>query len=978
MMESDVRERTENNPPKSVSSEKPDMPADGTVDAPNPVLCPFVCGLCTEKFDKVSKFYAHLKTHSNFESIAKSSEKKSEMLEALNVSGKVDDHVFTCGICNVDFPSMSLLHQHMVEEEKISSYNYCEKDHTARTNTPDAEKKETETPVKRGRGRPRKTVPSAPTEQLEAVKQIDEEIADPPKSRRGRKRKVVENSSGDELDETKVLKTPKKKGTADDEQLLSPRKSSRRSSARIDYKILAGYSKIESEDASTQVSKSDSDDSDFEEITPKKTKYAERKYGPKIADVTNKAKQTVSSKTNLQPKVVYLKLDGSEESPSKSRDQESDHFDQETTVVEIIDGDKNSFEDEAAAEAFLMLSNINEEKEEEPEKEADVVYVTAGSDSVVKENDPQSAAMKRSYLFSCNVCGIVLSGKALRKHKLSHLKSDVIKCNLCPKKYKSHLHLAHHTRSVHRQPKLKCPKCKKICKGKQSMERHMAMHILKKEVEEKSIDEMEWEVVVPDVGDTEEHDDLLETAYFDEADEEADCYDTVEASEVLLDDYKAGKLCKESQKAGDKRVQCGLCKHIFKHIKSFRRHMRKIHLCEKYQCKLCQGVIRTRKAFEMHMRLHKGTLKTTDTKIENAVDDEEFGNSNEDDDDDENTGEEDEKLYEDMDEQAEINEVKVLVNEATDTEDQSAEVIPTEDQPAEVIPTEDIDTKDIPSVDAEDITNGDDDDIDDSTEKVDEMKEDVDNEIKGEEIYDAGKEGKGKVFVVQVNRQGQKMHSLRCEFCPFIARCNDGLAKHQIIHSEAVNQICEFCDRVFDSIKQLERHKIEKHNVPSYTCTICGEHLKVKQSIHGHRAKHLMKTDQYYSEEVVEILQKEMAEEEKARIKEKKERPVIPAKAKGDEMVECEVCKNMVRAKRLQRHLEIHVTTKNHKCDLCGKFYKSQRYLKDHIKKTHEKGKDAVCDLCGNVYKGNINDTVKLAIYIYIYKLAEKRNCACV
>lgn len=94
-------------------------------------VCPFVCGICSMKFSKIAPFYTHLNTHKKFDHFSQLTE-KNKILEALNVKEKVDENIFKCGICDVEFPSMSQLHYHMVAEENTADYNYSNVDHIAR------------------------------------------------------------------------------------------------------------------------------------------------------------------------------------------------------------------------------------------------------------------------------------------------------------------------------------------------------------------------------------------------------------------------------------------------------------------------------------------------------------------------------------------------------------------------------------------------------------------------------------------------------------------------------------------------------------------------------------------------------------------------------------------------------------------------------------------------------------------------------
>ena len=83
----------------------------------------------------------------------------------------------------------------------------------------------------------------------------------------------------------------------------------------------------------------------------------------------------------------------------------------------------------------------------------------------------------------------------------------------------------------------------------------------------------------------------------------------------------------------------------------------------------------------------------------------------------------------------------------------------------------------------------------------------------------------------------------------------------------------------------------------------------------------------------------------------------------------CEFCeKTFSLTTDLQTHV-INVHEKNYKCDQCGKAFGKSDYLKEHIKGVHEKIKDNICEECGIAFRDEL-----ILHHDKYYRLSQKRG----
>ncbi|KAH3722085.1 zinc finger protein 91-like [Dreissena polymorpha] len=1050
------------------------------------VLCPFVCGLCSKGYDKIGLYYAHLKTHGEIEGL--------DELYDVHVAGEnytvdkntsdIEHAEYICGVCYQSFSSMSLLHSHMVDKEKISSYSYCDEDHTARaykklskdspktvenkkkTDINDEQVVSDESPVnaKKKRGRPKRLKEHVKNEHdgtdLNAFKNVNADKSYSCETsteqnvvkRRGRpskitspnideqpirnnhdgmKRKATEEVASEAFKQRKLNKdtetTDGKCNESFEESSVSKygtrRSVGRATMKKVDYKALAGYGTPTHQDK--------------EEVT----KGYEKRAGKNNVRNETETKKIIRKESKME--VTKKKVDMNE--PEKLNYLKTIQL-EEVSHAEVVEA---AFEDmpELLNEAYVEAKPLRQ-SEEEVEKEimqtGRLPKETAREYYDRKHREGRSV-VKKNMLYSCAICGRLLTYKALRRHKLTHMIDDnhkPFKCRHCNKSFRSKIHLEDHIRVAHRKYRFKCSKCDRSFKSRQMIEQHIAKHILLKEVEETSLNEISYEIIeVPRVNETSlNKEDETETVNENSQainQNHREPYGSgtinIEAKNVVNPDgtttfvykstdglfemvqdksiiakWKAGKLLSKSEsnnrcvekfetsndsdgegstlkKARAEYLQpqkCDVCNKVFQDKYICNRHKRRFHLKKIYYCPLCKKELIRKDTYQSHMRNHveknqikasevdfNATVNRADVEIVNEKDEDYVRRTKPKPVDDSGSSSKlnttchiCEKMYTSSNQyrqhmrrvhsrriyycdlckkelrkkesmrshmQTHINRGEILEEEVDFNR-----TIEIEESIYVNINNEDSNEFD-EIAELEEAISGDEEDIDKISEQLKEPCKVV--KIKPlEKSGDSNKTG-GKQLEQNVSDTNKDESD------------KDSTMDFQIDVDEIM---CDVCHAVFETSEHLALHKLRTHkkNV-ILTCSVCNATFKTQNSFNYHRSQHLLKSDKYYSEEVVKKLQQEMADDLK-RMKPRGQRGIGSLSKRDSEMAACEICGAQIYVKRLKRHMETHRDTKEFQCDICFKYYKSRRYLTDHKVKSHKKKADQVCNICGKLYKG--------------------------
>uniref|UniRef100_A0A8D2ZGV0 PR/SET domain 15 n=1 Tax=Scophthalmus maximus TaxID=52904 RepID=A0A8D2ZGV0_SCOMX len=229
---------------------------------------------------------------------------------------------------------------------------------------------------------------------------------------------------------------------------------------------------------------------------------------------------------------------------------------------------------------------------------------------------------------------------------------------------------------------------------------------------------------------------------------------------------------------------------------------------------------------------------------------------------------------------------------------------------------------------------------------------------------------KGKEYLKHIMEQ-HKERGYGCAICNRRFALKATYNAHLVIHREqlpdpAVQKYihpCEICGRIFNSIGNLERHKIIHTGVKSHCCDKCGksfarkdmlkEHLRVHDDIRDflcaecgkgmktkHALRHHMKLHKGIKEYECKACNRKFAQ--KVNMLKHYKRHT------GVKDFMCELCgKTFSERTTLETHKLIHTVGKTWTCATCDKKYLTEYMLQKHVHLTHEKVEAQSCDLCG-------------------------------
>lgn len=822
-------------------------------------ICPFVCGICSEKFDKMTLFSAHLKTHENLTGKHFAlQEKNKKQSRELHDQGKVDADVFNCGICTLKFPSMSLLHEHMVGEENISDYSYSNADHTARppdslNNKPqsdsDAESEITDLASssngemsyedEKEKGNDLSTLKTQKDAKAKESTKINDRLKNLKvekkltKKGQGVKRRMEENEEVKTRKTEKNSKIRKSSPISDMNDVISTygtrgnlspvTRSSRRSSCkRVDYKALAGISspKYESENRLTNASEPAASG---ESVKATECKNVRNSLNHEKLPIQ---KDTIQLETELENDKTVIKGSGS----SKKK-----------IIVKVFPKEKDSSD---TAEEVKCLKE-NQERNNIEIKAKDVTSVN--DDKKIADSNEETVA---------NVEDIALKTDGTSVDADTENSYTAVKVEIDSDYNAS----------------------------------------------DNDSDD--------DFGEDESHDEDDDQNDPDfipqEGTEEEDIDHTVSVSDTndrqsYLNKFKVKKKRifknEEGQPMKNCLYPCAVCgryflwkalkKHMFAHVsarivecaqcgkkyKSKRHlndHVRSVHTMKKYGCPKCSSILKGNQSFEKHIMSH--ILKR--------------------------------EITEPLDE---VEKVEVSEEDYIKWRSQQIGKCPSYQKKKKKSIWED--KREESGLDLEILKEG---------------------PLHGEHIV-----LESEVVGTWKNQD--------CKICKKHFVSHESLLTHMLEHKEEQHFSCKSCKGFFQTAEHLKNHIDSVHGERDIVCDICGEHLRSRYALWSHKGKHLMKKDEYYSEEIVQKLQEEMPGKSKNRGK--------FGTGGKQELKECEVCGMQVMAVRYKRHMEVHNTTKDWECDICHNFYKTRRYLIDHKKKTHF-SEMVTCDICGQKFKG--------------------------
>lgn len=825
-------------------------------------VCPFVCGICSEKFDKVALFYAHLKTHDSFAQV----KQKKLLSGALENQETIDDDIFTCGICWLEFPSMSLLHEHMVEDENISDYSYSNVDHTARPDSrivksqsdSDTDTEEIQSAAKSPREglsskrNQKKTFESSTSGTQTVEKHVDTSTVDDllkvneSSDRAKQKQLIIESRKKRSFAETNE---PKKKRRTENnlqaEKLppvihtystrgnLNPitRSSRRVSSKRVDYKALAGLS-------SQKYSSSEDDPADTTETNA----------SDKEVESHNVEKEQKKSKTESQ--ALHEDLISETEADELDTDQK--------VIINEVKCPKKTV-------VVQVLSVQNEKRDKLREKVTSQEY-THKTYEKLTEGTELKGSKKIEELET-----VTDTDKEFEGHGV---KEDGTSADDDEEKSKITTHLEDDSEYNDNASDFDSDDDFREDGAFLVDEQNDPDFEPQTETED---DDGDGEIV--SIYDTQDPNDYLKKFKV----KKKRIYKNTEGQPIknclypcsVCGRYYLWKALKKHMYAHvtTRVVQCKQCGKNYKSERHLKDHVRSVHEMKKYGCPKCSSILKGNQSFEKHIMTH------------------------------------------------------ILKNEITEALDE--------------VPKVEVSDEDYMKLKALQENKF-------SKNPKKKKQKQPELEVKEEGLdLETIKEGPlhGEHIVLESDIVGTSKNQ-DCKVCKKHFSTHESLLTHMIEHKDEKHFSCKICKGFFQTQEHLENHMTTVHGERDLECDICGEHLRSHYALWSHKGKHLMKKDKYYSEEIVQKLQEEIAERKRM-----KKQSGTHGSGQKDEKKACEICGMVVMAVRYARHLEVHSSTKDWECEICHNFYKTRRYLIDHKKKTHF-ATMVSCDICGQKFKG--------------------------
>uniref|UniRef100_A0A673MBF0 PR domain zinc finger protein 15-like n=1 Tax=Sinocyclocheilus rhinocerous TaxID=307959 RepID=A0A673MBF0_9TELE len=174
-----------------------------------------------------------------------------------------------------------------------------------------------------------------------------------------------------------------------------------------------------------------------------------------------------------------------------------------------------------------------------------------------------------------------------------------------------------------------------------------------------------------------------------------------------------------------------------------------------------------------------------------------------------------------------------------------------------------------------------------------------------------------------------------CDMCGRIFNSIGNLDRHKIIHTGVKSHCCDQCGKSFARKDMLKEHLRVHDNVRDFLCAECGKGMKTK-----HALRHHMKLHKGIKEYECKECNRKFAQ--KVNMLKHYKRHM------GTKDFMCELCgKTFSERNTMETHKLIHTVGKTFSCAVCDKKYVTQYMLQKHMQLTHEKVEAQSCHLCG-------------------------------
>ncbi|CAB3376686.1 Hypothetical predicted protein [Cloeon dipterum] len=187
-------------------------------------------------------------------------------------------------------------------------------------------------------------------------------------------------------------------------------------------------------------------------------------------------------------------------------------------------------------------------------------------------------------------------------------------------------------------------------------------------------------------------------------------------------------------------------------------------------------------------------------------------------------------------------------------------------------------------------------------------------------------------------------HSGRKFCCPVCKRnlaSEEGLVRHQEVHSDTRNHCCHHCGRLFQTLTCLSQHVRYQHRPaenPAFTCQFCNKNFVQRTHFEIHVRTHTGIKPYCCETCGSRFPSSALLQRHVYGVHEKKKR------------YKCPQCpKEFLYKHNYTAHLARHEGTKEVKCDQCDKSFFTRNALFRHMR-VHSKDKPFACDICGKKF----------------------------
>ncbi|XP_050075053.1 transcription factor grauzone-like [Anopheles maculipalpis] len=183
-------------------------------------------------------------------------------------------------------------------------------------------------------------------------------------------------------------------------------------------------------------------------------------------------------------------------------------------------------------------------------------------------------------------------------------------------------------------------------------------------------------------------------------------------------------------------------------------------------------------------------------------------------------------------------------------------------------------------------------------------------------------------------------------------QCHQSYAMECHLKAHIVSHVrvkCTICGKELASSLSLRTHMINMHgNRENHICDSCGREFRSRQAFERHVKLHLglEVTEQVQCDECLKWLNSKRALKMHVKL----------VHTEAGQTFQCDICTQQCpNSRALTNHKQrVHVEER-FKCEECGKLFKRQLYLKEHVAALHTRKPLYSCEVCGATFNSNAN-----------------------